>query len=181
MARLKVKYTEEIAPALMNKFQYKSVMQIPKLSKVIVNVGCGESKGNAKEIEAICKDIATITGQKPITTKARKSVANFKVREGETVGVKVTLRGERMYEFLDRLFNVALPRVRDFRGISADAFDGRGNYSLGLKEQIIFPEIEYDKIEKLRGMNIAIITTAKTDEEARELLKLMGAPFVTKA
>ena len=181
MARLKVKYTEEIAPALMNKFQYKSVMQIPKLSKVIVNVGCGESKGNAKEIEAICKDIATITGQKPITTKARKSVANFKVREGETVGVKVTLRQDRMWEFLDRLFNIALPRVRDFRGISADAFDGRGNYSLGLKEQIIFPEIEYDKIEKLRGMNIAIITTAKTDEEARELLKLMGAPFVTKA
>ena len=181
MSRLHVKYNEEIAPALMSKFQYKSVMQIPKLSKVIVNVGCGESKGNAKEIEAICKDIATITGQKPITTKARKSVANFKVREGETVGVKVTLRGERMYEFLDRLFNVALPRVRDFRGISADAFDGRGNYSLGLKEQIIFPEIEYDKIEKLRGMNIAIITTAKTDEEARELLKLMGAPFVTKA
>ena len=178
MARLKVKYTEEIAPALMNKFQYKSVMQIPKLSKVIVNVGCGESKGNAKEIEAICKDIAAITGQKPITTKARKSVANFKVREGETVGVKVTLRGDRMWEFLDRLFNVALPRVRDFRGISADAFDGRGNYSLGIREQIIFPEIEYDKIEKLRGMNIAICTTANTDEEARELLKLMGAPFM---
>ena len=178
MARLKVKYTEEIAPALMNKFQYKSTMQIPKLSKVIVNVGCGESKGNAKEIEAICKDIATITGQKPITTKARKSVANFKVREGETVGVKVTLRGDRMWEFLDRLFNVALPRVRDFRGISADAFDGRGNYSLGIREQIIFPEIEYDKIEKLRGMNIAICTTANTDEEARELLKLMGAPFM---
>ena len=178
MARLKVKYTEEIAPALMNKFQYKSVMQIPKLSKVIVNVGCGESKGNAKEIEAICKDIATITGQKPITTKARKSVANFKVREGETVGVKVTLRGDRMWEFLDRLFNIALPRVRDFRGISADAFDGRGNYSMGLKEQIIFPEIDYDKIEKLRGMNIAITTTAQTDEEARELLKLMGAPFM---
>ena len=178
MARLKVKYTEEIAPALMNKFQYKSVMQIPKLSKVIVNVGCGESKGNAKEIEAICKDIATITGQKPITTKARKSVANFKVREGETVGVKVTLRGDRMWEFLDRLFNIALPRVRDFRGISADAFDGRGNYSMGLKEQIIFPEIDYDKIEKLRGMNIAITTTAQTDEEARELLRLMGAPFM---
>ena len=179
MSRLHVKYNEEIAPALMTKFQYKSVMQIPKLSKVIVNVGCGESKGNAKEIEAICKDIATITGQKPITTKARKSVANFKVREGETVGVKVTLRGERMYEVLDRLFNVALPRVRDFRGISADAFDGRGNYSLGLKEQIIFPEIEYDKVEKLRGMNIAITTTAQTDEEARELLRLMGAPFVS--
>ena len=177
MARLKVKYTEEIAPALMKKFQYKSVMQIPQIAKVIVNVGCGESKNNAKEIEAICKDIATITGQKPITTKARKSVANFKVREGETVGVKVTLRGDKMWEFLDRLFNVALPRVRDFRGISADAFDGRGNYSLGIREQIIFPEIEYDKIEKLRGMNIAICTTANTDEEARELLKLMGAPF----
>ena len=177
MARLKEYYSKEVAPALMKKFEYKSVMQIPKLSKVIVNVGCGESKNNAKEIEAICKDIATITGQKPITTKARKSVANFKVREGETVGVKVTLRGDRMWEFLDRLFNVALPRVRDFRGINGDAFDGRGNYSLGLKEQIIFPEIEYDKIEKLRGMNIAIITTAATDEEARELLKLMGAPF----
>ena len=177
-ARLKVKYTEEIAPALMKKFGYKSVMQIPKLDKIIINVGCGESKNNAKEIEAICKDLATITGQKPITTKARKSVANFKVREGETVGVKVTLRGDKMWEFIDRLFNVALPRVRDFRGISADAFDGRGNYSLGLKEQIIFPEIEYDKIEKLRGMNIAITTTAQTDEEARELLKLMGAPFV---
>ena len=177
MARLKVKYNEEIAPALMNKFQYKSTMQIPKLSKVIVNVGCGESKGNAKEIEAICKDIATITGQKPITTKARKFVANFKVRERETVGVKVTLRGDRMWEFLDRLFNIALPRVRDFRGISADAFDGRGNYSLGLKEQIIFPEIEYDKIEKLRGMNIAIITTAKTDEEGFALLKEFGLPF----
>ena len=179
MARLQVKYKEEIAPALMKKFQYKSVMQIPQIAKVIVNVGCGESKNNAKEIEAICKDIATITGQKPITTKARKSVANFKVREGETVGVKVTLRGAKMWEFIDRLFNVALPRVRDFRGISADAFDGRGNYSLGLKEQIIFPEIEYDKIEKLRGMNIAITTTAKTDEEARELLRLMGAPFVS--
>ena len=177
-SRLKEKYVAEIAPALNKKFGYKSVMQIPKLDKVIVNVGCGDSKNNAKEIEAICKDIAAITGQKPVTCKARKSVANFKVREGETVGVKVTLRGEKMYEFLDRLFSVALPRVRDFRGISADAFDGRGNYSLGLKEQIIFPEIEYDKIEKLRGMNIAITTTAQTDEEARELLKLMGAPFV---
>ena len=179
MTRMKKKYLEEVAPALMQKFQYKSTMQIPKIDKIVVSVGCGESKGNAKEIEAICKDISTITGQKPITTKARKSVANFKVREGETVGVKVTLRGDRMWEFLDRLFNVALPRVRDFRGISPDAFDGRGNYSLGLKEQIIFPEIEYDKIEKLRGMNIAITTTAQTDEEARELLKLMGAPFVS--
>ena len=177
MARLKVKYTEEIAPALMNKFQYKSVMQIPKLSKVIVNVGCGESKGNAKEIEAICKDIATITGQKPITTKARKSVANFKVREGETVGVKVTLRGDRMWEFLDRLFNVALPRVRDFRGINPNSFDGRGNYAFGLKEQLIFPEIEYDKVDKIRGMDICICTTATTDEEAKELLTMVGAPF----
>ena len=179
MARLRVKYSEEIAPALMKKFQYKSVMQIPNLSKVIVNVGCGESKNNAKEIEAICKDIATITGQKPIVTKARKSVANFKVREGENVGVMVTLRGEKMWEFLDRLFCVALPRVRDFRGINPNAFDGRGNYAMGLKEQLIFPEIEYDKVEKLRGMNIALTTTAKTDEEARELLRLMGAPFVS--
>ena len=177
MARLKVKYTEEIAPALMNKFQYKSVMQIPKLSKVIVNVGCGESKGNAKEIEAICKDIATITGQKPITTKARKSVANFKLREGMAIGAKVTLRGDRMYEFLDRLFNLALPRVRDFRGINPNSFDGRGNYSMGIKEQLIFPEIDYDKIDKVRGMDICFVTTANTDEEARELLTLMGAPF----
>ena len=177
MARLKVKYTEEIAPALMNKFQYKSVMQIPKLSKVIVNVGCGESKGNAKEIEAICKDIATITGQKPITTKARKSVANFKVREGETVGVKVTLRGDRMWEFLDRLFNEALPRVRDFRGINGDAFDGRGNYALGIREQLLFPEIDYDKVEKVRGMEMIFVTTAQSDEECKELLRLMGMPF----
>ena len=167
MARLKVKYTEEIAPALMKKFQYKSVMQIPQIAKVIVNVGCGESKNNAKEIEAICKDIATITGQKPITTKARKSVANFKVREGETVGVKVTLRGDKMWEFLDRLFNVALPRVRDFRGINPK----------GLKEQLIFPEIEYDKVDKIRGMDICICTTATTDEEAKELLTMVGAPF----
>ena len=177
MARLKVKYTEEIAPALMNKFQYKSVMQIPKLSKVIVNVGCGESKGNAKEIEAICKDIATITGQKPVPTYARKSVANFKLRQGMKIGVKVTLRGERMYEFVDRLFNLALPRVRDFKGINPNAFDGRGNYSLGLKEQLLFPEIEYDKVEKIRGMDICFVTTAQNDEEARELLRRMGAPF----
>ena len=177
-ARLKEKYTNEIAPALNKKFGYKSVMQIPKLSKVIVNVGCGESKNNAKEIEAICKDIATITGQKPVTCKARKSVANFKVREGETVGVKVTLRGDKMWEFLDRLFNVALPRVRDFRGIGANGFDGRGNYNMGVREQLIFPEIEYDKIDKVRGMDICFVTTAKTDEEARELLTLMGAPFV---
>ena len=176
-ARLKEKYTNEIAPALNKKFGYKSVMQIPKLDKVIVNVGCGESKNNAKEIEAICKDIAAITGQKPVTCKARKSVANFKVREGETVGVKVTLRGEKMYEFLDRLFSVALPRVRDFRGISPNSFDGRGNYAFGLKEQLIFPEIEYDKVDKIRGMDICICTTATTDEEAKELLTQLGAPF----
>ena len=177
MARLKVKYTEEIAPALMNKFQYKSVMQIPKLSKVIVNVGCGESKGNAKEIEAICKDIATITGQKPITCKARKSVANFKLREGMPIGAKVTLRGERMYEFVDRFFNVALPRVRDFRGINGNGFDGRGNFACGIKEQIIFPEIDFEKVDAVRGMDICFVTTAKTDEEAKELLKALGAPF----
>ena len=177
MNRLKERYIAEIAPALNQKFGYKSVMQIPKLSKVIVNVGCGESKNNAKEIEAICKDIATITGQKPVTRKARKSVANFKLREGETVGVKVTLRGDKMYEFLDRLFSVALPRVRDFRGINPNAFDGRGNYAMGLKEQLIFPEIEYDKVDKIRGMNITICTTATTDEEAKELLTQLGAPF----
>ena len=177
MARLKVKYTEEIAPALMKKFQYKSVMQIPTLSKIVVNVGCGDSKNNAKEIEAICKDIATITGQKPIVTKARKSVANFKVREGENIGVMVTLRGDKMWEFLDRLFSVALPRVRDFRGINPNSFDGRGNYAMGLKEQLIFPEIEYDKVDKIRGMNIVICTTANTDEEAKELLTQIGAPF----
>ena len=175
--RLKERYTAEIAPALNEKFGYKSVMQIPKLDKVIVNVGCGESKNNAKEIEAICKDIATITGQKPVTRKARKSVANFKLREGETVGVMVTLRGDKMYEFLDRLFGVALPRVRDFRGINPNAFDGRGNYAMGLKEQLIFPEIEYDKVDKIRGMNICICTTATTDEEAKELLTQLGAPF----
>ena len=175
--RMKELYTSEIAPALNKKFGYKSVMQIPKLEKVIVNVGCGESKNNAKEIEAICKDIATITGQKPITCKARKSVANFKLREGMPVGAKVTLRGDKMWEFLDRLFNVALPRVRDFRGINPNAFDGRGNYALGIKEQLIFPEIEYDKIDKIRGMDIVICTTAQTDEEARELLTLVGAPF----
>ena len=177
MNRLKERYIAEIAPALNKKFGYKSVMQIPKLSKVIVNVGCGESKNNAKEIEAICKDIATITGQKPITRKARKSVANFKLREGETVGVMVTLRGDKMYEFLDRLFSIALPRVRDFRGINPNAFDGRGNYAMGLKEQLIFPEIEYDKVDKIRGMNICICTTATTDEEAKELLTQLGAPF----
>ena len=177
MNRMKELYVNEIAPALFKKFGYKSVMQIPKLDKVIVNVRCGESKNNAKEIEAICKDIATITGQKPVTRKARKSVANFKLREGETVGVMVTLRGEKMYEFLDRLFSIALPRVRDFRGINPNAFDGRGNYAMGLKEQLIFPEIEYDKVDKIRGMNICICTTATTDEEAKELLTQLGAPF----
>ena len=178
VARLKKKYNEEVAPALMQKFQYKSVMQIPKLDKIVVSVGCGDCKDNAKMLESVVKDISAITGQHAVATVARKSVANFKLREGMKVGVKVTLRQDRMWEFMDRLFNVALPRVRDFRGISADAFDGRGNYSLGIREQIIFPEIEYDKIEKLRGMNIAICTTANTDEEARELLKLMGAPFM---
>jgi large subunit ribosomal protein L5 len=176
---MKEMYNNEVAPALMQKFQYKSVMQIPKLDKIVVSVGCGDCKDNAKALDAVIKDITAITGQKAVATVAKKSVANFKLREGMHVGVKVTLRHDRMWEFLDRLFNVALPRVRDFRGISADAFDGRGNYSLGIREQIIFPEIEYDKIEKLRGMNIAICTTAQTDEEARELLRLMGAPFVT--
>ena len=178
MARLNVKYKEEIAPSLMQKFQYKSVMQIPRIDKIVVSVGCGDCKDNAKMLESVVKDISAITGQHAVATVARKSVANFKLREGMKVGVKVTLRQDRMWEFMDRLFNVALPRARDFRGISADAFDGRGNYSLGIREQIIFPEIEYDKIEKLRGMNIAICTTANTDEEARELLKLMGAPFM---
>ncbi len=177
MARLKVKYNEEIAPALLKKFGYKSVMQIPKLDKVIVNVGCGEAKDNAKIIDNVIRDVATITGQKPVATKARKSVANFKLREGQVVGVKVTLRGDRMWEFLDRLFNVALPRVRDFRGINPNSFDGRGNYAMGLKEQLIFPEIEYDKVDAIRGMDICICTTAKTDEEAKELLTMVGAPF----
>ncbi len=175
--RMKVQYTEEIAPSLMKKFGYKSVMQIPKLDKVVINVGCGESKNNAKEIEAIVKDLGIITGQKAVICKARKSVANFKLREGENVGVKVTLRGAKMYEFLDRLFSIALPRVRDFRGINPNSFDGRGNYAFGLKEQLIFPEIEYDKVDKIRGMDICICTTAATDEEAKELLSQLGAPF----
>ena len=177
MTRLKEMYVNEVAPALMKKFQYKSSMQIPRLDKIVVSVGCGDCKDNAKALDNVIKEITALTGQKAVATTARKSIANFKLREGMKVGVKVTLRQERMWEFLDRLFNVALPRVRDFRGISPDAFDGRGNYSLGLKEQIIFPEIDYDKIEKLRGMNIAICTTARTDEEAREFLRLMGAPF----
>jgi len=176
---LKVKYNAEIAPALMQKFGYKSVMQIPRIEKVVVNVGCGEARDNAKVLESVVNDLATITGQKPVITKAKKSVANFKLREGMPIGAKVTLRQDKMWEFLDRLFNVALPRVRDFRGINPNAFDGRGNYALGLKEQLIFPEIEYDKIDKIRGMDIVICTTAQTDEEAKELLKLMGAPFAT--
>ena len=177
MARLKEKYTAEVAPALMKKFEYKSVMQIPRIDKVVVNVGCGEARDNAKVLEAVVKDLTTITGQKAIITNAKKSVANFKVREGMPVGAKVTLRGEKMWEFLDRLFNVALPRVRDFRGINPNSFDGRGNYALGIKEQLIFPEIEYDKIDKIRGMDIVVCTTAKTDEEAKALLELVGAPF----
>ena len=174
---LKKLYQDEVAPALMQKFGYKSVMQIPRLEKIVVNVGCSEARENAKVLDAVVNDLTTITGQKAVITKAKKSVANFKLREGMPIGAKVTLRGSKMWEFLDRLFNVALPRVRDFRGISADAFDGRGNYALGIKEQLIFPEIEYDKIDKIRGMDIVVVTTARTDEEARELLKLVGAPF----
>ena len=177
MARLKDYYKNDVAPALMKKFSYKSVMQIPKLDKIVINVGCGEARDNAKVIDAIAGDLAAITGQRPVVCKAKKSVANFKLREGMNIGAKVTLRGERMYEFLDRLFNVALPRVRDFRGINPNSFDGRGNYNMGLKEQLIFPEIDYDKIDKVRGMDICFVTTAKNDEEARELLSLMGAPF----
>ncbi len=176
-SRLKEYYVSEVAPALMKKFGYKNVMQIPKLDKVVINVGCGEAKDNAKVIDAIMNDLAAITGQKPIVCKAKKSVANFKLRDGMPIGVKVTLRSDKMYEFVDRLFNVAFPRVRDFRGINANSFDGRGNYSTGLKEQLIFPEIEFDKVDKVRGMDINFITTANTDEEAKELLALMGAPF----
>ena len=177
MARLKDFYVGEAAPALMKKFSYKSVMQIPKLDKIVINVGAGEAKENSKAIDAISGDLAKITGQKPVVCRAKKSVANFKLREGMPNGVKVTLRGDKMYEFMDRLFNVALPRVRDFRGINQNSFDGRGNYNMGLKEQLIFPEIEFDKIDKVRGMDICFVTTATTDEEARELLTLMGAPF----
>ena len=179
MTRMKKRYEEEVAPALMKKFGYKSPMEIPRVEKVVVNVGCGDTRDNAKALEAVVKDITAITGQKAVVTRARKSVANFKLREGMAVGVKVTLRQSKMWEFLDRLLNVALPRVRDFRGISPNSFDGRGNYALGLKEQLVFPEIDYDKIEKIRGMDIVICTTAKTDEEARELLTHLGAPFVT--
>ena len=177
MARLRDFYKTEVAPALMKKFEYKSSMQIPEIKKVVINVACGDAKDNSKIIESVSNDLGIITGQKPIACKARKSVANFKIRKGMPIGVKVTLRGERMYEFIDRLFSVALPRVRDFRGINANAFDGRGNYSLGIKEQLIFPEIEYEKIDAIRGMDINFVTTAKTDEEAKELLALMGAPF----
>ena len=177
VARLKTFYKEEVAPALLKKFGYKSVMQIPKIDKVVINVACGEARDNPKVLDAVIGDIGKITGQKAVICRAKKSVANFKLREGMPIGVKVTLRSDRMYEFIDRFFNVALPRVRDFRGINANSFDGRGNYSVGLKEQLIFPEIEYDKIDKIRGMDICFVTTAKTDEEAKELLTLMGAPF----
>lgn len=177
MARLQDFYKAEVAPALMKKFNYKSPMQIPRFDKIVINVGAGEAKDNAKVIDAIIVDVTAITGQKAVPTHAKKSVANFKIRQGMTIGVKVTLRGSRMYEFMDRLFNLALPRVRDFKGINPNAFDGRGNYSLGLKEQIIFPEIEYEKVDKIRGMDIAFVTTATNDEEAKALLELMGAPF----
>ena len=177
MARLKDFYSQEVAPAMMKKFGYKNVMEIPKVEKVVVNMGVSEAVGNPKVLDAAVADLTQISGQKPIVTKAKKSISAFKVREGMSIGTKVTLRGERMYHFMDKLLNVALPRVRDFRGISPKAFDGRGNYTLGVKEQLIFPEMEYDKIDKIRGMDIVIVTTAKTDEEARELLKLMGMPF----
>ena len=177
MARLRDYYKSDVAPALMKKFNYKSPMQIPKLDKIVVNVGVGDAKDNAKALDAVLRDLAIITGHKAVPTYAKKSVANFKLREGMKIGAKVTLRGEKMYEFMDRLFNFALPKVRDFKGINPNAFDGRGNYALGLKEQLIFPEIEYDKVEKIRGMDICFVTTANTDEEARELLKLFGAPF----
>lgn len=177
MTRLKEKYKSEVSPALMQKFQYKSVMQIPKLEKVVINMGLGDVKDNAKGLDAAVAEMAMIAGQKPVITKAKKSVATFKVREGMNIGAKVTLRGAQMYEFVDRLLNVALPRVRDFRGVSSKAFDGRGNYALGIKEQLIFPEIEYDKVDKVRGMDIIFVTSAKTDEEARELLGLLGMPY----
>ena len=177
MPTLKTKYMEEVAPALMSKFGYKSVMEIPRIVKIVVNVGCSEARENPKVLDAVVSDLGKVTGQKAVVTKAKKSVANFKVREGMPIGAKVTLRQDKMWEFMDRLFNVALPRVRDFRGINPNAFDGRGNYALGLKEQLIFPEIEYDKIDKIRGMDVVICTTANTDEEAKELLTLIGAPF----
>ncbi len=177
MPGMKEKYQQEVVPALMKHFQYKSVMQVPKLEKVVINIGMGEAIQNAKAIDAAVNDLQTITGQRPVVTRAKKSVAAFKVREGMQIGVKVTLRGSRMYDFVDRLVNIALPRVRDFRGVSPKAFDGRGNYTLGIKEQLIFPEINYDKIDKVRGMDITFVTTANTDEEGREMLRLMGMPF----
>ena len=175
---MKEKYVKEVAPALMEKFQYKSAMQIPKIEKIVVSVGCGDCKDNAKALDAVIKDITAITGQHAVATVAKKSVANFKVREGMTIGAKVTLRGDRMYYFVDKLFNIVLPRVRDFRGVSDKAFDGRGNYALGLKEQLIFPEINYDDVDKVRGMNVVFVTSAKTDEECKELLTQLGIPFV---
>lgn len=177
MSRLKETYNNEIVNAMMKKFGYKNVMQVPKLNKIVINMGVGEAKDNAKVLESAVKDLETITGQKAVLTRAKKSVANFKIREGLAIGCKVTLRGEKMYEFMDRLVNLALPRVRDFRGINPNSFDGRGNYALGIKEQLIFPEIEYDKVDKVRGMDIIFVTTAKTDEEARELLKQFNMPF----
>ncbi len=177
MSRLKDQYQNEIVKAMIDKFGYKNVMEVPKLDKIVVNMGVGEAKDNAKVLEAAVKDMETITGQHVVTTKAKKSVANFKIREGQEIGCMTTLRGEKMYDFLDRLVNLALPRVRDFRGVNANSFDGRGNYALGIKEQIIFPEIEYDKVDKVRGMDIVFVTTAKTDEEARELLAQFGMPF----
>ncbi len=177
MARLKDKFLQEVAPAMMEKFGYKNVMEIPRLEKVVINMGVGEAVGNPKVLDAAVGDLMMIVGQRPVVTRAKKSIAAFKIRQGMAIGTKVTLRGERMYQFLDKLFNVALPRVRDFRGVSPKAFDGRGNYTMGVKEQLIFPEIDYDKVDKIRGMDIIIVTTAKTDEEARELLKLMGMPF----
>ena len=177
MARLKDKYLSEVVPAMVKKFGYTNIMQVPKIEKVVVNAGLGDVKDDAKKFQAVVEEIALITGQAPIVTKAKKSVANFKVREGMNIGAKVTLRGERMYEFVDKLLNIALPRVRDFHGVSANAFDGRGNYALGIKEQLIFPEIEYDKIDKVRGMDVIFVTTANTDEDARELLGLMGMPY----
>lgn len=177
MARLKEKYEKEVSPALMSKFAYKNIMQVPKMEKVIINIGVGEAKENPKALEAAVNDLMIISGQKPVVTRAKKSIANFKIRQGMPIGTKVTLRGERMYEFMDKLFNVALPRVRDFRGVPSKSFDGRGNYTLGIKEQLIFPEIEYDKIDKIRGMDIIFVTTARTDEEAKELLEMLGMPF----
>ena len=180
MPRLKDKYFNEVVPALMDKFGYKNIMEVPRVAKVVLNMGVGEAKENPKALEAAVNDMTVISGQKPVVTKAKKSVAAFKIRTGMPIGCKVTLRGDRMYEFLDKLFNIALPRVRDFRGVSPNSFDGRGNYALGIKEQLVFPEIDYDKVDKIRGLDVIVVTTAKTDEEARELLRLMGMPFRKK-